>query len=421
MRLFLSLLALLLASCGGGGGGGGGGDVIVLGDRGPRNDYYGIDVADMNGDGFPDLIAAGFTIINDSERSWYVSVLQQNAMSPGSFSAPQNFAYGPFEVSPTEVKATDLQSDGYPDVVASGFSELGFRTMLHDTSSPGGLMTSVHYGPTGDPLGWPKLAAEDMDGDLVPDVLTTGPDDLILYRQSGASNGTFQNGITIGPGTEDLAVADIDGDGLHDVLTFDDDNEYEVPDQLLYYRQNINVPGQFLAPLRLSFDFSGGAVAVADVDADTRPDLIISGFDVPAIGESHGRFRIYRQIAPDNFVLSQDEITSSNLFSNRLAMSDLDGDGAPEIILGNRTHANDPNTVEIMAQDASNTYRSSQLLVIPNDRSVTVPDVFSVRVADLNNDGLLDIAVSTNEIFVFFASPGQPGQYGAATRITAQR
>lgn len=419
----VSLLALCLATCSGCGGGGGGGneEVIVLGDRGPRDDYYSIDVADMNGDGFLDLVAAGFTIINDDDRSWYVSVFRQDAMSPGSFLEPQNFTYGPFEVSPTEIEVADLQGDGLPDAVASSFSELGFRTMLHDTLSLGGLMPSVHYGPTGDHFGWPKLAAADMDGDLIPDVLTTGPDDLILYRQSAANRGTFLNGITLGVGSNNLAVADIDGDGLNDVLTFDDDNEHEVPDHLIYYRQNSNVPGQFLIPQRFFLDFSGGAVAVADVDADTRPDLIVSGFDVPEIGVYHGRLRIYRQLAPDNFQTSQDEITTSNLFSDRIAVSDLDGDGTPEIILGNRTHANDPNTVEVFAQDASNTYYSDQLLVIPDDRAITVPELFSVRVADLNDDGLPDIAVSTHEIFIFFARPGQPGTYGAATQITVQR
>jgi len=47
--------------------------------------------------------------------------------------------------------------------------------------------------------------------------------------------------------------------------------------------------------------------------------------------------------------------------------------------------------------------------------------MFAVRLADLNDDGLLDIAVSTYELFVMFQNASAPGTFLAPTRIAGQR
>ena len=391
--------------------------VIYVYDRGPRDDYHSVDVADMNDDGFPDLVAAGFTIINNNDRSSHISVFLQNTGSPGTFEPPRNYAYSPVEISPTEIEVVDIQGDGLPDVIASGFSELGFRILLNDASAPGVLLPSNHYGPIEVyPVdGWPQLTAADVNGDLLTDVLTADAYWLTYYPQSNSNPGTFLAGVRIGKGYDVPAAADMNNDSYTDVITFLPDG-----DSLLYYQQDSTAPGQFLAPLRLKLDFWGAAIGIADLNDDGLKDFVISGEEWHDWGDSSGVLAIYHQTAPGTFQRVERHGTSSNYLEERLALADLDGDGNIEIILGQQTH-NRPNTIEIYSQDALGEYSSNQILRIPDDRIVTYQQLYAVRVADLNNDTLLDIAVSTNEIFVFFAQPGQPGIYDSPTRITAQR
>jgi len=417
VRKTLLLLSFVLSSCGGGGGDA----VFVMGDRGPRVDFYSADVADMNNDGLTDFVAGGFTIINDDSRNWYISVFLQNNASPGTFSGPVNYTYGPFEVTPTEVEVTDLNGDGLPDVIAAGFSEQGFRVLLNDALNPGVLRQSVHYGPTGEPRRLPGITTADIDGDLMPDVLVADADQLTCYLQNASNPGTFLSGISIGSAFQVPVASDVNNDGLTDVVTFIADNSYEVPESLLYYRHNPTAPGQFLTPIRLDFTFSGGAIGIADLNSDGLKDFVISGFSSDGAGDYRGELTIYLQTPVNVFHRVESHRTSSNFLANRMAIADLDADGVVEIILGQRTAAAEPNTVEIFAQLAFGGYSSNQLLAIPDDAAVTVPELYSVRVADMNNDTLPDIVVSTHEIFVFFALSGQPGTYSDATRITAQR
>jgi hypothetical protein len=58
---------------------------------------------------------------------------------------------------------------------------------------------------------------------------------------------------------------------------------------------------------------------------------------------------------------------------------------------------------------------------IPNDEAATLPEAYALVLADVDHDGLLDVAVSTNEIFYFPQLAGARGRFGAAVRIASQQ
>jgi hypothetical protein len=416
MRRFSILVLLLLAACGGGDGGS-----FVIGDQRTRTDYLGMDLADMNGDGLIDVVAASVATDSSGGSDGSISIFLQNAGAPGTFTVPEHYPYGPIDVMPMEIAVTDLQMSGLPDVIGISLAEGGFRTLLQEEANPGALLPSVHYGPQSDRDAgvWPMLTTVDIDGDLMHDVLIAGEGTLVVYPQDGAALGSFLDETPIGNGTQNLAAGDVNDDGLNDALTFAETDG--VPDTLLYYRHNLLSPGQFLTPMSLPIGFSGHAVSLADINGDTRADIVISGFEAIGNGNFNGRFTIFLQTAMDTFQRLQIHTTSSNLYANRHAVTDLEGDGVPEIILGQRTAANDPNTIEIFSRGAGAIYESEVVLTIPDDQAVRRPEIFSIKVADLNSDMQPDIAVSTYEIFVFFQQQGQPGTFGSATRIAAQR
>ena len=175
-------------------------------------------VADVNGDGQPDLI---FT----DPASSTVSVLLDTT-APGattaSFAAPQTFATGS---DPTSVAVSDLNGDGRPDLIVANRGSNTVSVLLN-TTAPGATTPSFaaqQSFATG--ISPNMVTAADVNGDGRPDILvangyssnlgvllnTTAPGATTL---SFAAQQTFATGGT----PQSVTVADLNGDGRPDVL-----------------------------------------------------------------------------------------------------------------------------------------------------------------------------------------------------------
>jgi len=89
-----SVAAILLAACGGS-------DYIDLTDPRDlelRENYYGLTVADIDGDGFNDIVSA--TTVTEDRRvlNRRMSVYPQNAVAPGFFLNPVHISLAGFDV-----------------------------------------------------------------------------------------------------------------------------------------------------------------------------------------------------------------------------------------------------------------------------------------------------------------------------------
>lgn len=420
-RFAYPITVALVALCGCGAAGPDGVIVLNPGDGLPVTSYRGMDVADMNGDGLPDLVATKTASDGAGNSTHFISVFLNRATAPGTFAASADYPHGPPERAAWTVIAADIRSNGLPDVISTGFSDSGFRVLLQDPANPGALLQSTLYGMQSDP-GSGNLALADIDGDLRPDVIMVG-DELVYFPQDGANPGAFLGSVAIGEGTDNVTAGDADGDGLTDLLTFRNtvnSNDLPVPTILLYHRQNPATPGQFFAPVADSIGFNGVMIGLGDLNGDNLPDIVVSG----AIGSSDGIFgilRLFRQSILGTFQRGEAPQSSVESLLNEHVIADLDGDGDAEIILGHRTAALDGNMLEIFTAGALGAYESQAILTIPDDLAIFNPELFSIEVADLNGDGQPDIAISTYELFVFFQRTGQPGAFEPATRIAAQR
>lgn len=402
MKRILVFMAALAAACGSGGGSDPVDGVTA------REDFNGVAAADMNGDGFTDLVTGSFWLRADGSRSAQVVVLLQDAARPGTFGAPRETVS---PVTPQEIAATDLQGDGLPDVVASSLAEAGFRVFLNDPAAPGALRPGVHYGAGPAAIGWPKLAVGDLDGDARPDVAVADDTTLAYFPQSAASPGSFLAARVIGAGFEGAATGDIDSDGLVDAATFEGDWRNDIPDALLYYRQSPAVPGQFLPATRVPFGFSGVQVVVADVDADGRSDFAVSGFNIDSSYNLDEKMTVIRQ-SGQGFLVGPTVSARGRSVGVRLAVADLNGSGIPEIVVCG-------TQLRIYERTGAGGYALAQSVPVPQEATATCD---GVAVADLNHDAQLDVAASMGDIqrgrvYVFFALPGQPGVFGPAVQV----
>jgi hypothetical protein len=126
-----------------------------------------IAIADLNGDGFNDLLITDPGSTGGASPT--VSVLIQDATHPGQFLAPVIYAIAPYSVA-TSIVVTDLDGDGLPDIVVGGTTATS--VLLQNAATRGTFLPATNYAtPNAN-----ELAVADVNGDGKPDiVVATGP------------------------------------------------------------------------------------------------------------------------------------------------------------------------------------------------------------------------------------------------------
>jgi VCBS repeat protein/FG-GAP repeat protein len=154
-------------------------------------------IADVNGDGLPDLVVANLGPGTDGTGVAGVSVLLQNAASPGTFLAPVTYAtpHGAIDVA-----VGDLDGDGRPDLVVASIDPdfSGGVSVLLQTAAPapaGSFGTATVYPGFGQPL---SVAIGDLNGDGHPDIAVADGTSATILLQSATTPGTFANPVQVG-------------------------------------------------------------------------------------------------------------------------------------------------------------------------------------------------------------------------------
>jgi len=129
-----------------------------------------VTVADVNGDGMPDLIVANVT---DSTVSVLLNTTAPGAAIP-SFAAQQTFATG---TSPTSVTVADVNGDGKPDLIVAN-SGSNTVSVLLNTTVPGATTPSFAAQQTVATGSFPfSVTTADVNGDGMPDLIVANAND----------------------------------------------------------------------------------------------------------------------------------------------------------------------------------------------------------------------------------------------------
>jgi hypothetical protein len=190
-----------------------------------------IAVADMNGDGNPDLVIA-------DHQSPYVAIFLGDGKggfrpAPGS---PVDVHSNPH---PHAVAVADFNGDGKLDVATDSWGNNQIELLLGD--GKGGLVTPGRYFPVGH-RPYERLRTADFNHDGHPDIVTTNLDDDTATILLGGGRGGFREapGSPFAAGAKpwQMFVGDLNGDGNADLA-------------IIPYQRDIASPGQSAVTLLL--------------------------------------------------------------------------------------------------------------------------------------------------------------------------
>jgi Bacterial Ig-like domain (group 3)/FG-GAP-like repeat/FG-GAP repeat len=349
---------------------------------------YGIAVADLNGDGHPDVVVTGF-----SSPASLIGVMMGNG--DGTFAAPTTYSTG--GTIAYSVAIADVNGDGFLDLIvanqyASDSSSEGSVGVLLGNGD-GTFQPVFTYDSGGKRAQW--VAVADVNGDKHPDIIVTngcagecqstrnGLVSVLLNDGKGSflPARNYSDGASALGMPESIAVGDFNGDGHPDIVVSNQCADTACSTGSLGVLLNKG-DGTFRAPVQYSSGgyFYGQAVAVADMNGDGKLDLIVgnwcfnstvcSGFQTGAVsvllGNGDGTFQ-----APVTSIGGMGVAAS-------LAVGDVNGDGHPDVLVTGGY------VVDVLLGNGDGTLQT------PVGYSGT-NGIASVAIADLNGDGRPDL------------------------------
>jgi hypothetical protein len=346
------------------------------------NGGYGVAVGDFNGDGVPDLVATtpntgGVSVFLGKGDGTFTPV-----NNPQSGTLPTAFAAAPFGGA-QPIAVGDFNKDGKLDVIAglSGVNGAATVAVLLGNGD-GTLQPEVLYGTVDNPS---FVAVADFNGDGNLDWITNANQAFYLAIGLGRGDGTFlaARNFPVGSGAAAAGVADFNKDGKLDVVTANSgsaDNTVLLGkgDGTFQPTVSLSVPG--LTPVD---------VVTGDFNNDGNPDFIVlngnGGFVAPCYGTSMNCLSVYLGKGDGTFQ-APSVVSSGSSGGVFMFVGDFNGDGKLDLAIAQNTSG--PPSIAILLGNGDGTFKA----LTPFSTGGSSIALF--QIADVNNDGKLDLIVT---------------------------
>jgi hypothetical protein len=287
----------------------------------------GVDLGDVNADGFLDVVTAGLTEDASAQnQEGFVSI--HLGLGNGTFRGPRQYYV---KVNPVALDVADADGDGDLDITYTGGFNQGvsflsnhgdgtFDSAPAKIGAAGRDVRVVHLNPTDD--AWPDVVALRSGSATIEVHWGQGPLGQLQFETK-----TYGS---LGASSNNMDLADVDADGDLDVIFTT--VETDVDDRLRIFRQNSGLSYQDANRFILDSPFfsAGDAnfVRAADLDASGRADLVVavSGDRVAVHMGKHDPVT-YQFGGPYTFDVGDQP--------QQVAMGDLDGSGEPDVVTPN--------------------------------------------------------------------------------------
>ena len=309
-------------------------------------------IADLNGDGRPDLATANYLSNN-------VSVLLANGS--GGFAAPVSYSMG---AGPYTVDAGDLNGDGITDLVSANFGGSSFSVRPGTGGGAFGAKTDIPAGS-----GTSDAAIGRLDAGANLDVVTSNyyANTVSVFLGNGA--GAFAPPASYATGTNPnwVEIGDVNGDGRADLVTAN------------YGANSLSVLLGTVSGFGARTDFPVGngplTLALADLNGDGKLDAVSANSGASTVsvllGNGLGGFG-----APTAYAVPGNPVT--------VKIADANGDGIADVLVCSDA----ANSVSVLPNNGAGVLGAPTTIPVG-----TTP--YGVALGDVTGDGQPDI-VSAN-------------------------
>lgn len=338
----------------------------------------GVLIYDFDGDGRKDVVQFSSSGLSVS--------LQR---SDGLLQYPKSF---PFSMGCNEqtgdLALGDLNRDGYPDLAIACW---GAISIVPGGASGFGSPVVTSFGS----IVFHSAQVVDWFEDGHYEVAATGTDYMtnaakpqsyfVLLRLNADGTVTVLRNDAIP--IEAWAFVDLRGDGVQDMVIGQYQANLNIPAGGLVIQRDtgtgFSAPEQYGDPL-----FIPSGLAIADINGDGRPDIVLGSASNSGAGSAGlgGAVEVLTQNADGTFTQIAKPTAGNN--PGEIAVADLDGDGLPDIVVGN----NGFQTFTVIRQTSPGQFSAIGTYLVPDMGANSV----ALAVADINSDGKPDVITGSS-------------------------
>lgn len=305
-------------------------------------------IADIDGDGKPDLSVAN---VSSNTVSVFRNISTYGSITSGSFSEKVDFSTGS---APYNIAIGDLDKDGKADLAVACWGS-NMVSVLRNTCTSGILTTSsfaekVDFGTGIHPY---LIAIGDVDGDGNQDMAVTneGSNTVSILKNTStpgsiigssfAGKVDFATGVT----PRGIVICEVDGDGNPDMIVTNDGSNF------VSIFQNMNTPGSInSASFSTKIDLPTGnaprGIGINDIDGNGKIDLVVTNYYNFSVSV-FSNISTSGSITSGSFTSGVDFPVGST--PNKVAIADIDGDGKPDVVVPNFNN----NTISVLQNKIS--------------------------------------------------------------------